>query len=54
MSPLFLATIEATEETILNSLFTAETMTGNYDHNIKKLPILEVIKIMKKYNRIKE
>ena len=38
MSPLFLATIEATEEAIYNALFAAETMTGN-GHTIPAFPI---------------
>ncbi len=54
MSPLFLATIEATEEAILNSLFAAETMTGRDGHVVPALPIDKVIEIMKKYNKIKE
>jgi len=52
ISPLFLATIEATEETILNSLFAAETMIGRDGHTIESLPIDKVIEIMKKYNKI--
>ncbi len=52
MSPLFLATIEATEEAILNSLFTAETTEGRDGHIIESLPIEKVISIMKKYNKI--
>ena len=51
-TPLFLATIEATEEAILNSLFAAERMTGRIGHKINSIPIDEVIEIMKKYNRI--
>ncbi|MBT8235472.1 MAG: P1 family peptidase [Bacteroidia bacterium] len=53
MTPLFLATIEATEEAILNSLFAAETMKGRDGHEMKALPIEKVLQIMKKYNRIK-
>lgn len=53
MSPLFLATIESTEEAILNSLFTAETMSGRDGHTIKSLPIDKVIELMKKYHKIK-
>jgi D-aminopeptidase len=53
ISPLFLATIEATEEAILNSLFAAKTMTGRDNHVIESLPIDKVIAIMKKYNKIK-
>ena len=52
VSSLFLATIEATEEAILNSLFTAQTMTGRDGHTVEKLPIEDVLKIMRKYNRI--
>jgi D-aminopeptidase len=53
MSPLFLATIEATEEAIINSLFTAEEMLGKDNRMIKALPVENVIELMKKYNRIK-
>lgn len=53
ISPLFLATIEATEEAILNSLFAAETMKGRDGHIIEALPIDKVLKIMKTYNKIK-
>ncbi|MDC6390034.1 P1 family peptidase [Maribacter sp. PR1] len=51
-SPLFLATIEATEEAILNSLFAAETMIGRDGHKIEALPLNEVIPLMEKYNKI--
>ena len=54
LSPLFLATIEATEEAILNSLFTAETMTGRDGHIIEALPKAEVLELMRKYNKIKD
>lgn len=54
ITPLFLATIEATEEAILNSLFAAETMTGRDRHTIKALPIETILAIMKKYNKIKK
>ena len=52
MSSLFLAVIEATEEAIINSLFTAETTIGNKDHKIEKLPIEKVLNVLKKYNHI--
>lgn len=54
MSSLFLAVIEATEEAIINSLFMAESMTGTDGKEIKSLPIEEVLKIMKRYNAIKQ
>ncbi len=48
MTPLFLATIEATEEAIINSLFAAETMTGRDGHRVEALPVQEVMEIMRK------
>jgi len=51
-TPLFLATIEATEEAILNSLFAAETMTGKDGLKVLSLPIDKILDIMKKYNKI--
>lgn len=52
MTPLFLATIEATEEAILNSLFMAETMTGWQGHTQEALPVDQVMGILKKYNAV--
>jgi D-aminopeptidase len=53
MSPLFMATIEATEEAIINSLFMANTMKGKDGHLVKSIPVDQVLKIMKQYNAIK-
>ena len=53
VTPLFLATIEATEEAIINSLFAAETTTSN-GYTVSKLPVDKVVEIMKKYNRINQ
>jgi D-aminopeptidase len=47
MSALFLATIEATEEAILNSLFAAEDMVGKEGRKVKALPKNEVLKLLK-------
>ena len=47
MSPLFMATIEATEEAIINSLFAAETMKGN-GNTVEKLPVEEVLELLLK------
>jgi D-aminopeptidase len=52
MSPLFMATIEATEEAIINSLFAAEDMNGIDGHTRQALPIQEVKKILKQYGLI--
>ena len=53
LTPLFLATIEATEEAILNSLFAAKTMVGRDGHTTEALPIDKVLELMRKYNKIK-
>ena len=49
MSPLFMAVIEATEEAILNSLFSAKQVKGYRGHTIEALPVDKVLEIMKKY-----
>lgn len=51
MSPLFLATIEATEEAIYNSLLRAETVTGS-GHTIEALPIDKTLEILRRYGAI--
>ena len=53
MSPLFQATIEATEEAIINSLFAASTMEGHEGRVVKSLPIKEVVELLRKHNSIK-
>jgi D-aminopeptidase len=53
MNDLFAATIEATEEAIINALVAAKTMKGIDDNTIFALPHEEVINILRKYNRIK-
>jgi len=48
MTPLFMATIEATEEAIINSLFAAKTMTGKDKREIQSIPLEEILKLMGK------
>ncbi|MEZ5429057.1 MAG: P1 family peptidase [Pyrinomonadaceae bacterium] len=52
-SPLFLATIEATEEAICNSLFRATTVRGRDGNTAEALPLDETLKILRKYGKIK-
>lgn len=54
MSPLFLAAVEATEEAILNSLFMAESMTGQDGNKMDALPIDRVLEILKSYGTVGE
>lgn len=51
MTPLFMATIEATEEAVLNSLFAAETTSGQEGRKIEELPVKKVMKILREYGR---
>ena len=51
MSPLFLATIQATEEAIINALIAAETMTGVNGNTKHAIPHARLQEVMKKYNR---
>ncbi len=53
MSPLFMATIEATEEAIINSLFAAKTMSGKEGRKVEALPHDEVLRILKKYGVVR-
>ena len=39
MSPLFLATVEAVEEAVYNSLLKATTMTGFDGHTVEAIPV---------------
>jgi D-aminopeptidase len=52
LDELFRATVEATEEAILNSIFTSDTMRGRDDHVSPGIPIDETLEIMKKHGRI--
>jgi len=50
ISPLFAATIEATEEAIINALFSAETMIGINGNTVYALPHERVLDILKRQN----
>src|SRR6266498_4376167 len=52
MNVLFTATIQATEEAIINALIAAKTMKGIDDNTVPALPHETVINILKKYKRI--
>ena len=54
MNPFFIATVQATEEAILNALIASETMIGINDNVVYKLPHDRLKKVLKKYNRLNE
>ena len=51
MTPLFLATIEATEEAIYNSLFMAKDVIGKDGKVLESLPIDQILSIMQKHGK---
>jgi len=51
MNSLFLATVQATEEAIVNALVAAETMTGINNNTKHAIPHDRLQQAMKKYNR---
>ncbi|GAA4317149.1 P1 family peptidase [Flaviaesturariibacter amylovorans] len=52
IDPLFEATVQATEEAILNAMAAAKTMEGINGNKMPALPREAVIRILKKYNRV--
>ena len=51
MDPLFLATVEATEEAIINALVAGRDMTGDRGHSVKGIDHDELIEVLRKHNR---
>jgi len=52
IDPIFLATVQATEEAIVNAMVAAETMTGIDNHMVIALPHDRLREVLKKYNRL--
>ncbi len=53
ISPLFTATVQATEEAILNAMLAADTMTGANFLRVHGLPADRVVAALKKFGRVK-
>jgi L-aminopeptidase/D-esterase-like protein len=53
IDPLFQATIDATEEAVVNAMLAAETMTGADGIRVFGLPGDRVVAALRKYNRMK-
>jgi D-aminopeptidase len=51
LNPLFYATVQATEEAIVNAMLAAETMTGVNDRRVHALPVDRLMVVMRKYGR---
>ncbi|HKK22969.1 MAG TPA: P1 family peptidase [Pseudohaliea sp.] len=51
-TPLFLATVQATEEAIVNALVAAEDMQGNGGHRVQALDHDALRALLRRYNRL--
>ena len=54
MNPLFLATVQSVEESVVNALIAAKTMKGINDFEVDAIPHAELQQVLKKYNRLVE
>jgi D-aminopeptidase len=52
INPIFLATVQATEEAVVNAMVAADTMTGMKGHTVMALPHDQLRDVLKKYNRL--
>jgi L-aminopeptidase/D-esterase-like protein len=52
LNPLFLATVQATEEAVVNAMVAAETMKGINDFEVMALPHDRLREVLRKYNRL--
>jgi L-aminopeptidase/D-esterase-like protein len=53
MDPLFAAVIQSVEESVLNALVAAETMTGINGNTVHALPHGRLREVLRKYNRLR-
>jgi D-aminopeptidase len=54
LDPVFEATVQATEEAVVNAMVAADTMTGRDGHTVIGLPHDQLRQALKKYNRLAE
>ncbi len=52
LDDLFEATVQATEEAVVNAMVAAKTMTGINGHTVEALPHDRLRELLKKYNRL--
>jgi D-aminopeptidase len=54
LDPIFLATVQATEEAVINAMVAAKTMKGVNDREVIALPHDRLREVLKKYNRLQK
>ncbi|MFN0106913.1 MAG: P1 family peptidase [Bryobacteraceae bacterium] len=52
LNPVFEATVQATEEAIINAMIGAETMSGARGSKVTALPHGQLVDVLKRYNRL--
>ncbi|MEO0479023.1 MAG: P1 family peptidase [Planctomycetota bacterium] len=52
ISSMFRATVQATEEAIVNALIAAETMVGRNGHRVEELPEDSVVDLLRRHDRL--
>jgi D-aminopeptidase len=52
LDPIFLATVQATEEAVVNAMIAADTMTGVDNHTVFALSHDRLREVLRKYNRL--
>jgi D-aminopeptidase len=54
LDPLFAATVQATEEAVINAMIAAASMTGINNHHVTALPHDQLRIVLQKYNRLNQ
>ncbi len=54
LDPIFLATVQATEEAVINAMVAAKTMKGVNEREVIALPHDRLREVLKKYNRLQK
>ena len=54
IDPLFTATVQATEEAIVNALVAARDITGDQGHSVKAIPHDALMEVLERYGRLEE
>ena len=52
LDPVFAATVQATEEAIINAMIAADSMTGIDNHQVIAIPHDQLRAVLKRYNRL--
>ncbi|MEM7613199.1 MAG: P1 family peptidase, partial [Pseudomonadota bacterium] len=52
LTPVFVATVQATEEAVVNAMIAADTMTGADRYRVPRLPHYELVRVLRKHSLI--